>query len=131
MIDYLVNSLSAIESEIPNCGIILAGDLNHLDTSSIKRQFRLKQLVDFPTRGRNTLDVILTNMPTFYEKPVKSSPFGLFDHCTITISPISKTKGDNKPVKIVSRDLRPSKKEQLGMIATCPRLIGQYLPPLT
>ena len=114
MIDYLVNSLSAIESEISNCGIILAGDLNHLDTTSIKRQFRLKQLVDFPTRGRNTLDVILTNMPTFYEKPVKSSPFGLSDHCTITISPISKTKGDNKPVKIVSRDLRPSKKDQLG-----------------
>ena len=53
-------------------------------------------------------------MPTFYEKPVKSSPFGLSDHCTITISPISKTKGNNKPVKIVSRDSRPSKKDQLG-----------------
>ena len=75
MIDYLVNSLSAIESEIPNCGIILAGDLNHLDTSSIKRQFRLKQLVDFPTRGRNTLDIILTNMPTLYEKIFSLWPF--------------------------------------------------------
>ncbi len=56
-----------------NCGIIFMGDLNRLRTSSsISHLFILKQLVNFPTRGERTLDVIL-----------KMAPFGLSDHFMI------------------------------------------------
>ena len=92
MVEYLISSLSAIESEIPNCAFLLAGDFNRVDISSIKRQFKLKQVVDFPTRAQNTLDLILTNLSTFYEKPEKFPPFGLSDHCTITFQPQLKVK---------------------------------------
>ena len=95
MVEYLISSLSAIESEIPNCAFLLAGDFYRVDISSIKRQFKLKQVVDFPTRAQNTLDLILTNLSTFYEK---FPPFGLSHHCTITFQPQLKVM--SKPFKI-------------------------------
>ena len=61
MLVYLMKCLSVIESRHSNCGIILLGDINKLDTAKLKSNFDLKQTVYFPTRGRNTLDQILTN----------------------------------------------------------------------
>ena len=54
------------------------GDLNRLKTSSTSRSFKLKQLVNFPTRGERTLDVILTYIPQFNDIPEKLAPFGLY-----------------------------------------------------
>jgi hypothetical protein len=51
MIEYLIDALTNIEANNSNCGIILMGDLNRLETSRINRQFKLKQLVKFDTRG--------------------------------------------------------------------------------
>jgi exonuclease III len=45
MINYLINTLSEIESSMPNAAIILAGDFNRLNTAQITIQFHLKQLV--------------------------------------------------------------------------------------
>ncbi len=55
------------------------GDLNRLRTSSISRLFKLKELMNFPTRGERTLDVILTNISQFFDNPEKMAPFGLSD----------------------------------------------------
>jgi 2-phospho-L-lactate guanylyltransferase (CobY/MobA/RfbA family) len=44
MNDYLTKTLTRIEANNPNCGIIVMGDLNKLRTSHINRQFKLKQL---------------------------------------------------------------------------------------
>ena len=82
MINYLINTLSEIESSVPNAAIILAGDFNCLNTAQITIQFHLKQLVKFPTRGERTLDLILTNLNKFYQAPTKDPPFGLSDHYT-------------------------------------------------
>ena len=60
MINYLINTLSEIESSMPNAAIILAGDFNRLNTAQITIQFHLKQLVKFPTRGERKIDLILT-----------------------------------------------------------------------
>ena len=87
MIDYLIDSLTRVEAMYSNCGIVLMGDLNRLRTSSISRFFKLKQLVNFPTRGQRTLDVILTNIPQFYDVPERLAPFGLSDHFTISLFP--------------------------------------------
>ena len=82
MINYLINTLSEIESSVPNAAIILAGDFSCLNTAQITIQFHLKQLVKFPTRGERTLDLILTNLNKFYQAPIKDPPFGLSDHYT-------------------------------------------------
>ncbi|XP_028394410.1 uncharacterized protein LOC114518590 [Dendronephthya gigantea] len=112
--EYLSECLTTLEGDFPNCGIILTGDFNQFNTSPIARQFKFKQLIKFPTRGNNTLDKILTNLHSFYKDANCLSPFGLLDHCTITIFPKERIKTKSERIKVLVRDRRPSKKEQLG-----------------
>ncbi len=91
ILDHLLKCLSIIESRFPNCGVILLGDFNNLNVSRLKRNFRLKQIVNFPTRGRNVLDLILTNLRDYYTSPTKLAPFGLSDHVTIKVSPLHRS----------------------------------------
>ena len=46
--------------------------------------------VKFPTRGLNTLDLILTNLNDYYDTPIKLPPFGLSDHVTIEVQPLAR-----------------------------------------
>ena len=69
MINYLINTLSEIESSIPNAAIILTGDFNRLNIAQVATKFHLKQLVKFPTPAERTLDLILTNLNRFYQAP--------------------------------------------------------------
>ena len=62
MRDHLFQSLLLAESRFPNCALIVAGDFNRLDVTSIQRHFRLKQIVKKPTRKNAILDLVLTNM---------------------------------------------------------------------
>ena len=68
MQDYLLKCLSSSESQHPNCGIRLVGDLNHLNEATLKFNFNLKQIVHFQTSRKSFLDHILTNMKEFYDK---------------------------------------------------------------
>jgi hypothetical protein len=70
-------TILSIESNHPNCGIIIAGDFNRLNIDSFCRHFRLKQIVKFQTRQNATLDLIITNMGEYYSQPERCSPFGL------------------------------------------------------
>ena len=49
----------------------------------------LSQIVDFPTRGKVTLDLILTsgNLRECYETPYPLSPLGLSDHSCVIWKP--------------------------------------------
>ena len=60
-------------------GIILLGDFNTLITSRITNGFKLRQIVKFPTRSPNRLDLIFTNMKDFYNDPNKRPAFDLSD----------------------------------------------------
>jgi hypothetical protein len=57
---------------MPNAAIIVVGDFNRLDINQIAKQFRLKQMVKFFTRGKRTLDLILTTFAKFYQNPGKN-----------------------------------------------------------
>ena len=63
----------------------------------------------FPTRGRNTLDLVLTNLDDFYDQPERYAPFGLSDHVSIVLKPKQRSEL-SKARKIVTkkRDLRLS-----------------------
>ena len=114
MINYLLEQLASIESTYLNCDFMILGDFNNLDISRIKNQFRLKQLIQFHTRGNRTLDLILTNLEQYYHPPVRLSPFGLSDHFTVLIEP--KLRTDHQTNKRIrqSRDLRPSRRAAMG-----------------
>jgi hypothetical protein len=114
MIEYLLDKLSFIESSLHNCGIILLGDFNRLDVSRVKRQFRLKQMVNFSTRGSRTLDLFLTNLSNYYMAPEKLAPYGLSDHFTVLFKPKSRgSVSKGKQVRNV-RDLRPSSRAAMS-----------------
>ena len=116
MLEYLSKSLTDIEGLFPGCGIIIAGDFNHLNIKNLARQFQLKQLVHLPTRGMNTLDLVLTNLHPFYESNSATShpPFGLSDHCVITLYPKQRESNPTTKKVIYKRDTRPSRKQMLG-----------------
>ena len=105
MLEHLQSSLEIIESKYPNCGILLTGDFNKLPTQQLTRHFHLKQIVDFPTRGSSKLELILTNLADFYDKPYGIPPFGLSDHLTILAFPNIRTKGtqSKKVINLCSR----------------------------
>ena len=79
ILEYLSQCLSSIESWFPICGILIMGDKNKLNIKRLKSCYNLKQIVKFPTRRNNTLDLVLSNMKDFYDSPNSLAPFGLSD----------------------------------------------------
>jgi hypothetical protein len=75
--------------------VILIYELN---VRRLNTNYNLKQIVNILTRGQNILDLVLTNLDKFYEKPIKMSRFGLFDHVTIVVKP--KKRGQDKVVTL-------------------------------
>ena len=110
--EYLFKTLTSFESKFPGCGIILVGDFNHFKSSIIQRQYGLKQIFRFSTRGNKTLDKILTNLSHYYTDITKLSPFGLSDHCTIFAKPGDRPK--NEPITRTVRNIKPSNKIKIG-----------------
>ena len=103
-----------METKYPSCGILLTGDFNKLPTQQLTRHFHLKQTVDFPIRGSSKLDLILTNLADFYDKPYSIPPFGLSDHLTILAFPNIRTKETRSKKVIYVRDKRPSSIRHVG-----------------
>ena len=94
----LTDALSNLCQSNPDSSIFISGDINlpDIDWSNntiVSHQYRmsinqsflqlldragLEQMIDFPTRGNNTLDVLVTNRPSLVNKC--SSLPGLSDH---------------------------------------------------
>ena len=109
LLQYLHTCLSSIESRFLNCGILLVGDFNRMNTSRLRNNYNLKQIVNFPTRGSRTLDLVLTNLKQFYKDPIQRPPHGLSDHMSVEIQPPrSRSQLRDQRRTIKSRDLRPS-----------------------
>lgn len=114
IMEYLIKCLTTIESCYSNCGILIAGDFNRLQITRLRNNFQLKQILHFPTRGRRTLDLILTNISEYYQAPIERLPFGLSDHATIELQPKERAHMKQPTITIKARDLRPSKRQAMG-----------------
>ena len=62
MLDYLTQKMDIALDERHSAGIFVTGDFNKLDLNPLCRRFNLRKQVKSPTRGKNILDQILTNM---------------------------------------------------------------------
>ena len=109
-LEHLERCLSSIETRYSNCGFCLMGDLNRLQTIRLTNNYNLKQIVNFPTRGERTLDLVLTNLQDHYETPTQRPPFGLSDHMSIEVQSKLRMKPNNSTSTIQSRDMRPTKR---------------------
>ena len=120
MLSYLSISLTTIESDYPGCDLMLSGDFNQLKVNRLLNQFQCKQMVNVSTRADKTLDLIITNLYSFYAKDSveKHPPFGLSDHNVVILNPKNRCdKSDSRKV-VISRDMRPSKKNELRRYLT-------------
>ena len=104
------DSLTRVEALFPNCGIVIVGDFNRLNTTSLQNHFKLKQLVESPIRGQGTLDLFLTNMYDYFSAP----PFGLSDHATIIVKHKIRVLNQHTRKSIIIRDVRESNRASLG-----------------
>ena len=112
--EHLFNSLSAAEAKYQNCAFIICGDFNRFNTKSLENHFRLKQIVKVPTRKDATLDLVLTNLHMHYAEPEMFPPFGLSDHNAVLIAPQVRGKSESAEKYTFRRDLRESRKAELG-----------------
>lgn len=111
MLDFLYNCLSVIQARYHGFGISLLGDFNNSlfkKCSRLANSFKLKQIVDFPTLGPNSLDPVFRNLKEFYGSPIQRSAFGLSDHCSIDVQPFKRTKQSKIKTIIKSQGLQPT-----------------------
>ena len=92
--------------------MIIAGDFNKLPIHRLTRQFQFKQIVNFPARGSNKLD--LTNLAEYYENPTRTPPLGFSDHVTVLVPPKIRVKEEQSTQVKYLRDKRPNSIGRLG-----------------
>ena len=78
---------------------MLLGDFNNFEVTNLTRNLSLKQIVCSPTRGLATLDLIITDLDYFYDKPRILAPLGSADHSIVQMVHKNVDKQNSKPVK--------------------------------
>lgn len=114
MNDYITEHLDNLLKEKPSAGIMITGDFNQLDPRQLCYRFNLKKVVKAPTRGRNTLDQILTNMKNLYNGVQHLPPLGRSDHQCIIFAP-PQTRPHEKTILRTVRKLKPANIRSLGL----------------
>ena len=109
MNEYIPNGPDKILQDNPSAIIIFAGDFNNMKLDLLCRRFNLRKVVRAPTRGRNILDQIFTNMRELYNDIKHLPPIGRSDHQCLFPTP--KVKGK---VKAITRKVRLTKRNSLN-----------------
>ena len=75
LVDHLVSTLHMLSTRFPDAPIMMGADKNMMDIKPLLScGLRLKQLVDLPTRHGKTLDILITNIPQYYNSPIIVPP---------------------------------------------------------
>ena len=86
-IDHILSTLAKYTKSHKSAKIFLSGDFNDLNTAEITNLYPLEQIVNFPTRDNNTLDLVFTDIDEYQAGGCKQEPPILTnDHCSIAIT---------------------------------------------
>ena len=99
LVTYLSDTIDIIRFRYPDCGIVILGDFNGLDTSDLLSSHGLKQLVSNPTRVCATFDPILSNLHSFYAPTSILAPIRTSDHNIVKWGPSTSSNGCHNKVK--------------------------------
>ena len=119
LIDHLSFTLQALLLEHPSAGVMIAGDRNDLSVDRLLRvDSSLRQIVKTPTHGSKVLDVILTNISTFYNDPVVINPVAVdvpdhgvpSDHLGVLLEPLSSSVAPARRKHTISFRPKPDSK---------------------
>ena len=104
--EYLISTTDLLRNKHPDHGLVFLGDFNDFDVCNLASNHSLKQIVNQPTRGNATLDLILTNLHNLYGCPSIYAPLGSSDHNMVQWLPNSENDKWSSPEKYVRRQLR-------------------------
>ena len=97
-IDHIIETMHFIRSTQDNVHFLFGGDLNRLQLGDILESYgALKQFISVPTRNNATLEIILTDLHSFYHPPTTLPPLQIdsdkigadSDHNTIVMAPLA------------------------------------------
>lgn len=69
LVDHIINTADSLKTRLSSSKLIVCGDFNELDVGDILNHLGLRQLVDFPTHGSNTLDLVMIDIADHYLPP--------------------------------------------------------------
>ena len=96
LLEHIAHTATVFKSKYLNCGFMICSDFNNADISSI-HDSELVNVVRQPTRGNNTVDLIISNLRRFYQNTIILPPIGRSDHFTVVWKP--SVQRPNPPVK--------------------------------
>ena len=117
----MTNTTDTLCNLYPNCGLIFLGDFNDFEISKLLSRHNLDQVVQVPTRGPSTLDLIITNLSNFYDTSQVLAPLGASDHNIVTWVPCPANpnfKPSSKSVKHLVRRYPRSSIDAFGRWAS-------------
>ena len=129
LLDHIICTLQSLTTRYPGCGILVGGDKNKMNISSLlNNNLKLKPLVRYPTRKREILDILLTNLYPYYNNAVIIPPVqpdipgqGVPSDHSVPLC-IPHTDPHNPPTRryktVVSRPLPDSKIREFGQWLT-------------
>ena len=108
LLNFLSETCDQILHDDPNAKIVIAGDINQLQTKDPRQQHGLHQMVKVPTRRDKILDVFLTNCPLLWKPGKVHKGLVRSDHLAVTVLPSIPAKPQRKYVSF--RDTRDHRK---------------------
>ena len=115
LLEHITNTLQSLLIDYPDAGIIISGDRNSIEICNLLQIHpSLKQTVNSSTRGNKILDVILTNLYSYYNEPeivpaISPDVQGRgvpSDHNGVVFTPHTSTTQTSKKPKI-RKEIRP------------------------
>ncbi|XP_071547749.1 uncharacterized protein Ist1 isoform X2 [Panulirus ornatus] len=119
LMDHIVNSVIDIRACNPGISIALAGDFNNLSRARLCSSLEMTNLVQEPTHMNSTIDLVLTDNPAGYEKPILLPPIGRSHHSCVLVKP--KALGVSSSFQMGSAD---------GPVMNLPNVPGQPVYPV-
>ena len=125
--EHILSTIDLLSTKHHDAGFVIVGDFNQLNTDPLLSDQRYRQIVDRPTRGKNTLDKIISNISDLYDSVRITSSIGLSDHNTILWSlKENQPKQCNLTRHRYSRPMPDSALRAFGMYRS-PTMIGKTL----
>ena len=94
LVDHIAHTISCIKAKHPHCAVAICGDFNRADIRPILSK-GLKQVVRAPTRGEGVLDLIITNISSWYRSAELLPPIGKSDHSSVLWQPCNQQHPPN------------------------------------
>lgn len=118
LIEHIITTADIIKIRLPSSKLVICGDFNELDVGDMLAHLSLKQVVDFPTHGQNTLDLIMTDLADLYLPPQPLPPMGRSPHLSVLWSPTPTTSLPRVSTVTTYRPLTESALRQFGQWIT-------------